>query len=160
MQITNRERLVAAMYFQQPWAGTELELDEMLATFEALDLGSLDHLFEAGAQGGVNMRKTSDVQDSDRLRMQVELPVLGTLLLLRGLPAWACPAKYGPAKVRLLRKLRQMVGPEVPAEPPAEEPPVEEQPPAPPAEPTGSPAEVPDDLPAPVSNSANGEARA
>lgn len=101
MIIPNDERAVLATWLiPNGWAGTEEQLDGLLDVYEAFKVEDFKPFF--GSQGLV----VPQGMLTGSVRMDIK-PEMATLIL-NALPAQGTPGPLGPAKVRLLRKLRQV----------------------------------------------------
>lgn len=102
--VTNEERAaLAAWMLRARWGGSEEQLSTLYDAFEALGIDEYRPYVQADGSGALPAEMVSDTA------REVVLTEEGLAALLADFPASPTPAPLGPAKVRLLRKLRALV---------------------------------------------------
>lgn len=103
--MTRRERLGVAAFLQGAWGGSEAELNTLYDIREALDLAEFDAFFSLDANGVVQIATNPRLVDDERA-FNTHLAPAAVRFVLSFYPRAATPGALGPAKVRLLRRLR------------------------------------------------------
>lgn len=113
LTVTNEERFaLATMLIQAAWGSDERALNNFLAAFEAFGLEEYRPLFNGDKVPSDHPKLSATIKREVKLSQGAAREILGTW------PQHATPAALGPAKVRLLQRMRALA----PAEKPAKEP--------------------------------------
>lgn len=106
MTISNAERAGLALWLMGTWGGSEDELSAFLDAWEGLRLEEFRKYVRPVA-GGVQFDMPDDVLSEPGVDW---LPSPSSVeVILANYPRSATPSGLGPAKVRLLRRLRELV---------------------------------------------------
>jgi len=108
VKVTNAERAGVALFLAYDWAGTEEEIIAFGDAWDALNLEAFRDHTKRTPQGVAYIDGPAPLI-SDRLDHDVDLPVDAARVLLKHYPGARTPSNLGPAKARLLRKLRSIV---------------------------------------------------
>lgn len=107
LTVTNEERFaLATMLMQAAWSAPEKVLSNFLAAFDAFGLEEYRELFKGQSVASDHPKLSATTKREIRLSDEA------AKALLEHWPAHATPAALGPAKVRLLQRMRTLVKPD------------------------------------------------